>query len=1065
MNKVLKRVGVASVAILLVLATLIHLVACSKPKQEADPPAPTEQEKPITEVAAGISLADIVVRLAQKQPLVGKASAASGVIVADQLESYGAAYSANKQDGLISYNSGAFSVVYDTNADEYGVVDTVTVNDTISFERQYYDNSGELSLFSVYADYYEAEVDYDTSGRVSALYYYGRYYVYHYNENGTLKDVYRDGALHKSFAYNANGNLVEERCVDEAAPYTRTYAYTGSGALYSVDGVTVRSDGGLSGVAGHFTYGYDFYAQRYLTAKKVNDVETTYKYVGDKVVEISRGGSTVSYMLDKDLNYVGLCFEQEKYYFAVDPFGNVMALVDSDGNFVVEYQCDAWGNVIRVSGALADTLGHLNEIINLNGLYDHDLKRYYFAQDVYSPTDGVTLRAGSFACAKTMYEWEQSNYFARSAVSAFARIHDMVVEVAVKNLKEKGLDVTSNLYVSDANGDSKRLVDIYTLSYEVVPFSSMNLLNGNQVYEVIYHAPDSEKFYDIAHNKLQGITEKNGWSVSYFANYPPAAGTMKFNGQFIFLGYLIDYKCLGGGVVEYQVKHNVKENYDQSVNIYDYDNGKYICYVDNTFDLNFLDGVTIILGINQEQYEALDGYLSDYLQSVAGNICDQMLIYDDPNYYDLENMNVTPDYWAQMNLESTTQYVEIQSGGILAVKTMPTAETDEFATKMMIGAGVVLVTAVVATVALMIPGANCVVVSICVGAAKGAAIGAVTGFAMGFVEEGVVTTVEGLRTGNWNYDFDRALSSAADGFASGAITGAVLGGISGGLNPKYCFEAGTPIATANGAVAIENIAVGDMVWSYDYKTGEKSLKLVTATTVRETNQVISVEIGGEQIVTTPEHPFYVVNNDKYDGYIAAKYLSVGDCIQTADGGYLEITAIEQQTLDEPTTVYNFTVDDNHSYYVGENRLLVHNANGCTNSKYQFKNEQKLRDHAKHMESVGIDPSDADALYKYQKKASDFIEISEKSVDIQLTKGYGEQNFAKHISELKRKGKDKIIVSVLRESDGATVYYDAVSNQIAVLSKTGKINTYWGRNDYVKSPLHYVYEQLYWGRGI
>jgi hypothetical protein len=281
-----------------------------------------------------------------------------------------------------------------------------------------------------------------------------------------------------------------------------------------------------------------------------------------------------------------------------------------------------------------------------------------------------------------------------------------------------------------------------------------------------------------------------------------------------------------------------------------------------------------------------------------------------------------------MNREDTTTYLEIQADGSISVETMPAWETDGFATKILIGAGVVLVTAVVATIAIMVPGANCVVVSVCVGAAKGAAIGAASGFAMGFVEPLVGITIEGVATGNWDFSnyFNDALSAAADGFASGAITGAIMGDISGGLNPKYCFAAGTPIATANGAIAIENIEVGDTVWSYDYKTGEKSLKLVTATTVRETNRVITLEINGEKIVTTPEHPFYVINNDKYNGYVAAKYLSAGDCILTADGGYLPITSIEPETLDELITVYNFTVEDNHSYYVGDNEFLVHNAN-------------------------------------------------------------------------------------------------------------------------------------------
>lgn len=167
-----------------------------------------------------------------------------------------------------------------------------------------------------------------------------------------------------------------------------------------------------------------------------------------------------------------------------------------------------------------------------------------------------------------------------------------------------------------------------------------------------------------------------------------------------------------------------------------------------------------------------------------------------------------------------------------------------------------------------------------------------------------------------------------------------MGGIQGGLNPTYCFEAGTPVKTAAGAVAIENVAVGDQVLSYDYVTGQQTYKPVTATSVRQTNELVTLTVnGGEQITTTPRHPFYVVNDDTYHGYTAAEYLSEGDCVLTADGGYATITAIARETLEEPIDVYNLTVENNHSYYVGENELLAHNmtCHELRNVKFTIKN--------------------------------------------------------------------------------------------------------------------------------
>ena len=951
------------ISLLLVVVMLVNLVACSgigdAITTDPEPTPPTlENETTPTPDDPEYPTIPVAVLTFAANPAIKGVSATNTALYVNQVKGFNVSFTADENVGLKSYEvSNGIEVVFDTTVDQYMVSDAISVDDEVAIEQIYYQNNSDeqLNLDEIYAEYYSVEIDYTDTGKVAGLYYVNSYYIFEYDSNDRLVAVYRDAKLWKSFVYNAHNKIVSETTArDDGNDFVRNYSYTEDGKLFSINeqnicsstknGQTIvidgsnfalASDNSVSAISGDiesaFSYDYEFNGQKYLTSKTVNGIATEYAYLGDKVVGINKGANTVYYILDNDLNYVGLKYNGVKYYFAVDPFGNVMGLVDCDGNVVVEYLYDIWGTIVAIDGAFSDSLGTLNEITNLNGVYDFTMNAYFMGTDLYLPSYGTVISSNvesNVSDAISTLEWNQDSYFARSAVTDFAKIHDKVVSVAVENLQEAGLDVVSNLYASDESGNAKRLVDIYTIDYSITPFSAMNLIDGNQIYEVIYHSPDSMAFESLAEKKLKTIAQE--LSVSYFGDYDATVGTMKFNGQFVYLGYLIDYKCTGNGIVEYQVKINKKSNYDQSINIYDYDSGKYICYVNNTFDLNFLDGVTIIPGISQETFDVIDDYLGDYLQAVSGDICDQMLIYDDPSYYNTTDMNLYPDYWSQINLTDTTTYLEMQVDGSVKVTTMPAWETDGFQTKLLIGGGVILVTAVVATVAIMIPGANCVVVSICVGAAKGAIGGAISGFAFGAVSGAAGEFIGQVVSGqdiDWNKVGNVALNSAADGFASGAIVGAVMGGVSGALKPTYCFAAGTPVATANGAVAIEDIAVGDMVWSYDYKTGEKSLKPVTATSVRKTDEIIAIKICGETIVTTPEHPFFVVNDDRYEGYVPAKHLSIGDFIQAADGSYQPITNIQHNTLEDPITVYNFTVDDNHSYYVGENELLVHNA-GC-----------------------------------------------------------------------------------------------------------------------------------------
>lgn len=139
------------------------------------------------------------------------------------------------------------------------------------------------------------------------------------------------------------------------------------------------------------------------------------------------------------------------------------------------------------------------------------------------------------------------------------------------------------------------------------------------------------------------------------------------------------------------------------------------------------------------------------------------------------------------------------------------------------------------------------------------------------------------------------------------------------LTPR-CFVAGTKIYTEKGFKNIEAIKVGDYVWSENPETKEKALKKVKKIFVREKDSIIRLAINGEVIETTDEHPFYVEGK----GFTEAKCLKVGDEVRLATGDTAEIETIESVQLDSPVKVYNFEVEDFHTYYVSGQKVLVHN---------------------------------------------------------------------------------------------------------------------------------------------
>ena len=135
-----------------------------------------------------------------------------------------------------------------------------------------------------------------------------------------------------------------------------------------------------------------------------------------------------------------------------------------------------------------------------------------------------------------------------------------------------------------------------------------------------------------------------------------------------------------------------------------------------------------------------------------------------------------------------------------------------------------------------------------------------------------------------------------------------------------CFTAGTRIHTEKGFKAIETIKPGDRVWSENPETNSKALKKVKKIFVREKDSLIRLAINGEVIETTDEHPFYVEGR----GFTAAKELKAGDEVRLEDGTAARIESSETRQLDRPVKVYNFEVEDYHTYYVSEQKVLVHN---------------------------------------------------------------------------------------------------------------------------------------------
>ena len=206
------------------------------------------------------------------------------------------------------------------------------------------------------------------------------------------------------------------------------------------------------------------------------------------------------------------------------------------------------------------------------------------------------------------------------------------------------------------------------------------------------------------------------------------------------------------------------------------------------------------------------------------------------------------------------------------------------------------------------------------------------------------------------------------------------------LDGVHCFTEGTQIVVGMGLAEdgmvlydtknIEDIEVGDLVYSYDTATGEYEYKEVTDTFVRRSDHInyltIQDEYGNEQVIeTTDGHPFWVVSDEPElsraarsvidesgvwlyhenvtptdNGYwVEAKDLRVGDVFLGADGRLSTLTNIVLVEQNGGIDVFNFSVEGNHNYFVlaknfdfGQSCVLVHNSCWSTARQNFWKNE-------------------------------------------------------------------------------------------------------------------------------
>lgn len=140
-----------------------------------------------------------------------------------------------------------------------------------------------------------------------------------------------------------------------------------------------------------------------------------------------------------------------------------------------------------------------------------------------------------------------------------------------------------------------------------------------------------------------------------------------------------------------------------------------------------------------------------------------------------------------------------------------------------------------------------------------------------------------------------------------------------------CFVRGTRIATPRGPRAIDALAVGETVWSWDVERAAPVERPVARVLRAQRDDVLTLRAGELRIAgVTPDHPFYELGSRRF---VRADELTLGATLLgwlgTGDARPVQLDALERLGRRGPVDVWDLTIDGPEHDFFAEG-VLVHN---------------------------------------------------------------------------------------------------------------------------------------------
>ena len=118
--------------------------------------------------------------------------------------------------------------------------------------------------------------------------------------------------------------------------------------------------------------------------KTVNGVVTGYTLHGKNVVHMTKGNDELHFFYDAQNRPAVVVYNGTAYAYVKSLQGDIVAILDENGNAVVSYGYDAWGAPLWCTGELAETLGKVQPFRYRGYVFDEETGLYYLRSRFYN---------------------------------------------------------------------------------------------------------------------------------------------------------------------------------------------------------------------------------------------------------------------------------------------------------------------------------------------------------------------------------------------------------------------------------------------------------------------------------------------------------------------------------------------------------------------------------------------------------------------------------------------------------------------------------------------------------